>query len=151
NRYAFGQRLRVELLSSKVRATRVDAIPLSQLEEPHRSQPSRRKRHLSALLQPAPAAASNADRHPSAKPHHVPFGQRVSEAHQKTGQANQTTHYGWDRDRLIHTESKEHIHHTVYEPGSFVPLLQLQRKKAGQTNLVKTLGGTAGADSPEQD
>lgn len=70
-----------------------------------------------------------------------PFGRRVSKTHQKTGQQVQVTHYGWDGDRLIHTEDAEHIHHTVYEPGSFVPLLQMQRNKAGQTNPVKTLLG----------
>ncbi len=76
-----------------------------------------------------------------------PFGRRVSKTHQKTGQQIQATHYGWDGDRLIHTEDAEHIHHTVYEPGSFVPLLQMQRNKAGQTNPVKTLLGLGGSEA----
>ncbi|MFY3382897.1 RHS domain-containing protein, partial [Paracidovorax sp. MALMAid1276] len=69
------------------------------------------------------------------------FGRRVSKTHQKTGEPIQTTHYGWDGDRLVHTETAEHIHHTVYEPGSFVPLLQVQRNKdkGGWTDPVKTL------------
>ncbi|MDH4415957.1 MAG: RHS repeat-associated core domain-containing protein [Acidovorax sp.] len=69
------------------------------------------------------------------------FGRRVSKTHQKTGQQSQTTHFGWDGDRLVHTETAERIHHTVYEPGSFVPLLQMERNKAGQTDPVKILLG----------
>ncbi|MBU0827546.1 MAG: sugar-binding protein, partial [Gammaproteobacteria bacterium] len=83
-----------------------------------------------------------------------PFGRRVSKTHHKTGQQSQATHYGWDGDRLIHTEDAEHIHHTVYEPGSFVPLLQMQRNKAGQTNPVKALlgmGGNETSNNLEQD
>lgn len=83
-----------------------------------------------------------------------PFGRRVSKTHQKTGLQNEATHYGWDGDRLIHTEDAEYIHHTVYEPGSFVPLLQMQRNKAGQTNPVKALlglGGNETGNTLEQD
>ncbi|MCL1476023.1 hypothetical protein LAY57_36020 [Argonema antarcticum A004/B2] len=32
------------------------------------------------------------------------FGRRVSKTHQKTGEQSQTTHYGWDGDRLVHTK-----------------------------------------------
>ncbi len=46
------------------------------------------------------------------------------------------TWYGWDGDRLVHTESQtrppegswrssKHVSHTVYEPNSFTPLIQL--------------------------
>jgi uncharacterized protein RhaS with RHS repeats len=38
-----------------------------------------------------------------------------------------TTHYGWDGDRLVCTQSDSAIVHTVYEPGSFVPLLRISQ------------------------
>ncbi|WP_200943986.1 RHS repeat-associated core domain-containing protein, partial [Acidovorax sp. Leaf191] len=79
------------------------------------------------------------------------FGRRVSKVHQQTGQDSQSTHYGWDGDRLVHTQSHGQIHHTVYEPGSFVPLLQVQRSQQGHTNPVKTLLALAGSEDPEQD
>ncbi|MFN4121408.1 RHS repeat-associated core domain-containing protein [Acidovorax sp.] len=84
------------------------------------------------------------------------FGRRVSKTHEKTGQQSRTTHYGWDGDRLVHTETAEHIHHTVYEPGSFVPLLQVQRSKdkEGNTDPVKTLlgmGNSEASNSVEND
>lgn len=75
------------------------------------------------------------------------FGRRVSKTHQKAGKASEATHYGWDGDRLVHTQSQEYIHHTVYEPGSFAPLLQIQRNKQGQTNPVKTLLGLGGNEA----
>lgn len=75
------------------------------------------------------------------------FGRRVSKTHQKAGKASEATHYGWDGDRLVHTQLQEHIHHTVYEPGSFAPLLQIQRNKQGQTNPVKTLLGLGGNEA----
>ena len=46
----------------------------------------------------------------------------------ESGQAS--SYYGWDGDRLIHTEytdalkpEQRQITHTVYEPGSFTPLV----------------------------
>ena len=83
------------------------------------------------------------------------FGRRVSKTHQAREQPqSQTTHFGWDGDRLVHTETAGHIHHTVYEPGSFVPLLQVHRNKAkeGQTDPVKTLLslGNKEANSPQE-
>ncbi|MGE6339270.1 RHS repeat-associated core domain-containing protein [Acidovorax sp. NPDC077664] len=79
------------------------------------------------------------------------FGRRVSKVHQQTGQESQATHYGWDGDRLVHTHSHGQIHHTVYEPGSFVPLLQIERHKDGQTNPVDTLLALAGSGYSEQE
>ncbi|KQO13720.1 hypothetical protein ASF11_15755 [Acidovorax sp. Leaf76] len=80
------------------------------------------------------------------------FGRRVSKVHQQTGQVSQATHYGWDGDRLVHTQAQGQIHHTVYEPGSFVPLLQVQRSQQGHTNPVKTLLALAGSgDSQAQE
>jgi YD repeat-containing protein len=77
------------------------------------------------------------------------FGRRVSKTHRKTREQGQITHFGWDGDRLVHTETAYQIHHTVYEPGSFVPLLQVQRRKenAGQTDPVKTLLGLGSNDA----
>lgn len=74
------------------------------------------------------------------------FGRRVSKTYRKTGELGHITHFGWDGDRLVHTETAGQIHHTVYEPGSFVPLLQVQRSKenVGQTDPVKTLLGLRG-------
>lgn len=46
-------------------------------------------------------------------------------------------YYGWDGDRLIHTErlqqgqDSRHIEHTVYEPGSFTPLARLSTTAEG--------------------
>ena len=44
-------------------------------------------------------------------------------------------YHGWDGDRLVHTEQvdatqpeQRHIAHTVYEPESFTPLVQLSTK-----------------------
>ena len=37
----------------------------------------------------------------------------------------QTTHYGWDVVRLVYVETEQQKTHTVYEPGSFVPLLRI--------------------------
>ncbi|KQS32545.1 hypothetical protein ASG27_25535 [Acidovorax sp. Leaf191] len=80
------------------------------------------------------------------------FGRRVGKEHHPSGQESQATHYGWDGDRLVHTQSHGQIHHTVYEPGSFVPLLQIERHKDGQTNPVKTLLALVGSgDSPAQE
>jgi RHS repeat-associated protein len=58
------------------------------------------------------------------------FGRRLVKTHRHIGQDNTEAHYfGWDGDRLVHTEDSQRIRHTVYEPGGFVPLLQLQRDK----------------------
>jgi RHS repeat-associated protein len=38
-----------------------------------------------------------------------------------------TTHFGWDGDRLVSTETASSKVHTVYEPGSFVPLLRISQ------------------------
>ena len=48
-------------------------------------------------------------------------------------------YHGWDGDRLVHTEQvdatqpeQRHIAHTVYEPESFTPLVQLSTKASAQ-------------------
>ena len=57
------------------------------------------------------------------------------------------TPYGWDGDRLIHTEQIEpeqpeqrRITHTVYEPDSFTPLVQLSTTKAANAGKPAVLG-----------
>jgi YD repeat-containing protein len=49
------------------------------------------------------------------------------------------TYYGWDGDRLVHTErvkaedgqTSRQIEHVVYEPGSFTPLVKLSTTAKG--------------------
>ncbi len=36
------------------------------------------------------------------------------------------TWYGWDGDRLVLTERQGRRIHTLYQPGSFVPLLRIE-------------------------
>jgi RHS repeat-associated protein len=94
-----------------------------------------------------------------------PFGRRLSKrstttsnqgSNQESNQDNasgQTTtrHYGWDGDRLVHIEDDHHIRHTVYEAGSFVPMLQLQRSKGARNIAQLTLGPQAmGMMAPAQ-
>jgi RHS repeat-associated protein len=49
-------------------------------------------------------------------------------------------YYGWDGDRLVHTETKDRIEHTPYEPESFVPLLKLSKRK-GEPTLSQMMFG----------
>ncbi len=61
-----------------------------------------------------------------------PFGRRIAKQTIEadgngtpTGEV-QTTWYGWDGDRLATTECNGRTIHTVYEPGSFVPLIRIE-------------------------
>ncbi|KFC77190.1 RHS repeat-associated core domain-containing protein [Buttiauxella agrestis] len=38
--------------------------------------------------------------------------------------------YGWDGDRLVLSESQGTQHYTIYQPGSFVPLVRVEQMKA---------------------
>lgn len=74
------------------------------------------------------------------------FGRRLSKTHQTIDQETPQAHYfGWDGDRLVHTEDAQLIRHTVYEPGSFVPLLQLQQAK-GHKSEAQTLWSIGSRD-----
>ncbi len=49
-----------------------------------------------------------------------------------SGQQPQTSYFGWDGDRLVHTEhvdmqarERRHITHTIYEPHTFTPMVRL--------------------------
>ena len=63
------------------------------------------------------------------------------------GAAVSTRYYGWDGDRLIHTEQvhphhleERQITHTVYEPGSFTPLLRLSTQGRAKAKQQPVLG-----------
>jgi RHS repeat-associated protein len=47
--------------------------------------------------------------------------------------AAETTHYGWDGDRLVSTHGAVESIHTVYEAGSFVPLLRITQPATTHT------------------
>jgi RHS repeat-associated protein len=53
------------------------------------------------------------------------------------------TYYGWDGDRLIHTETNQTIEHTLYEPETFIPLLKLSKRK-GEPTAAEYFFGVAG-------
>jgi RHS repeat-associated protein len=67
---------------------------------------------------------------------------KTTETPEAEGQS-QTIHYGWDGDRLVHVEDARQIRHTVYESGSFVPMLQLQRRKGAKNIAQITMGEEA--------
>ncbi len=63
-----------------------------------------------------------------------------------------TDYFGWDGDRLVHTERfnssnansdtdtpQPEVIHTVYEPGSFTPLVQLRRAAKAEPDLAGEL------------
>src|SRR2546427_5626619 len=65
---------------------------------------------------------------------------------------------GWDGDRLIHTERQQHgddtrhIEHTIYEPGSFTPLVRLSTTASGDPqNEPHLLVQAIAAGLPDQD
>ncbi|AVT10223.1 RHS repeat-associated core domain-containing protein [Paracidovorax avenae] len=50
-----------------------------------------------------------------------------------------TTYAGWDGDRLVHNEGPQGLQHVLYEPGSFAPLLRLEREQAIPTAMQALL------------
>ena len=54
-----------------------------------------------------------------------PFGRRISKTVKRNNQSD-TTRYGWDGDRLVQTEKNGQKMYTLYEPGSFTPLLRVE-------------------------
>ncbi|MDH5859272.1 RHS repeat-associated core domain-containing protein, partial [Lampropedia aestuarii] len=72
------------------------------------------------------------------------LGRRVAQTVQRDlvdGQENpqsepETTYYGWDGDRLTCTQSPHGTTSTIYEPGSFTPLLQLYQRKPQQGDTL---------------
>ena len=78
------------------------------------------------------------------------FGRRMAKTHQPvTQEAAQTHYFGWDGDRLVHTEDSSLIRHTVYEPGSFVPLLQLQQAKGHKTEAELLMSEIQDDEDPD--
>jgi RHS repeat-associated protein len=84
------------------------------------------------------------------------FGRRLVKysmpANSAAGDLGETDYFGWDGDRLIHTErfnsanvrdndgaAQPEIIHTIYEPGSFTPLIQLRRASKAPLDLGEQL------------
>jgi len=97
-----------------------------------------------------------------------PFGRRLAKTvfgndkgdgreHEVVRGLTTTTHAGWDGDRLVHTEGPQGLQHVLYEPGSVVPLLRLEREQAILTAMQAMLvmedgeridSGPDGSESP---
>ncbi|WP_460556420.1 RHS repeat-associated core domain-containing protein, partial [Comamonas piscis] len=84
------------------------------------------------------------------------FGRRLVKynipANSAAGDLGETDYFGWDGDRLIHTERfnsanvkdesgavQPEVIHTIYEPGSFTPLVQLRRASKAEPDLGEQL------------
>ncbi|MCS4294221.1 RHS repeat-associated protein [Comamonas sp. BIGb0152] len=96
------------------------------------------------------------------------LGRRLSKK-SSTAAAEHTSYYGWDGERLIHTEHLRpgpdspdgqpcrHIEHTIYEDGSFTPLVrlsttaQLSEHQQPPLLLRALQAGMAGGDSSDGD
>ena len=67
--------------------------------------------------------------------HYDPFGRRLVKQVQRGDQDGRAVggieaiYFGWDGDRLILTEKDERQIHTLYEPGSFIPLIRVESDK----------------------
>ena len=64
------------------------------------------------------------------------LGRRLKKAVKDETGKERITYYGWDGDRLVHTERMKDdgtrdIVHTVYEPGTFTPLIRLSTHAKG--------------------
>ncbi len=88
------------------------------------------------------------------------FGRRLAKYNDPGNSAEAeetgTDYFGWDGDRLVHTERlsgsnakakngtnapQPEVIHTVYEPGSFTPLIQLRRAAKAEPDLADELMG----------
>ncbi len=87
------------------------------------------------------------------------FGRRLAKYNDPGNRGNTgaseesgTDYFGWDGDRLVHTERlgsgdaksstdtpQPEVIHTVYEPGSFTPLVQLRRAVEAEPDLADEL------------
>ncbi|MFD1802272.1 RHS repeat-associated core domain-containing protein [Mixta tenebrionis] len=84
-----------------------------------------------------------------------PLGRRVgkqvlSRAANESGASQlQTFWYGWEGDRLTVTEHNGRRTHTIYHPGSFVPLLRVEGERPPVTpSLAEKLAQEAGVTFP---
>ncbi len=85
-----------------------------------------------------------------------PFGRRLAKTVFGHGNDNSnaaaepstTTYAGWDGDRLVHNEGPQGLQHVLYEPGSFAPLLRLEREQPIPTAMqaLLTMEGSEGKD-----
>ena len=69
-----------------------------------------------------------------------------------------SSYFGWDGDRLVHTEQidpqtpeQRQITHTVYEPGSFTPLVQLSTRGKEQTKQHALMLAVQGDDDGDDE
>ncbi|WP_312835379.1 RHS repeat-associated core domain-containing protein [Comamonas sp.] len=84
------------------------------------------------------------------------FGRRLAKynapSNAGSSEEKETDYFGWDGDRLIHTErfhsgnakdddgaAQPEVIHTIYEPGSFTPLIQLRRASKAEPDLGDAL------------
>ena len=81
------------------------------------------------------------------------LGRRLRKQNHQPGHPSRTCYYGWDGDRLVHTERVQEgqdtrqLEHTVYEPGGFTPLLRLSTSRQGDPLdtphlLVRAIGAS---------
>ncbi|MFC6212500.1 RHS domain-containing protein, partial [Rahnella laticis] len=78
-------------------------------------------------------------------------GKHVSQINPQSGEAQtQNTWFGWDGDRLVLTENRDTQLHTIYHPGSFVPLLRAEhaRMEDSHRTLAEKLEEDAGSPFP---
>ncbi|MBF7977938.1 MULTISPECIES: RHS repeat-associated core domain-containing protein [Rahnella] len=78
-------------------------------------------------------------------------GKHVSQINPQSGETQtQNTWFGWDGDRLVLTENRDTQLHTIYHPGSFVPLLRAEhaRMEDSHRTLAEKLEEDAGSPFP---
>jgi len=68
------------------------------------------------------------------------MGRRLKKTVKDETGKERITYYGWDGDRLVHTERMKDdgtrdIVHTVYEPGTFTPMLRLSTHAKGDPQV----------------
>ncbi len=59
------------------------------------------------------------------------LGRRINKTVRQDG-TTATTHYGWDGDRIVREETENQRTTVIYEPGSFVPMLRIDKTQQGQ-------------------
>ncbi len=100
------------------------------------------------------------DKHFTQRYRYDAFGRRLAKYNdpgnsggsEEAGEESGTDYFGWDGDRLVHTERfnsrnansdtdtpQPEVIHTVYEPGSFTPLIQLRRAAKAAPDLADEL------------
>ncbi|MFU2315195.1 RHS repeat-associated core domain-containing protein [Rahnella sp. PCH160] len=78
-------------------------------------------------------------------------GKHVTQINPQSGEVQtQNTWFGWDGDRLVLTENRDTQLHTIYHPGSFVPLLRAEhaRMEDSHRTLAEKLEEDAGSPFP---